>query len=411
MPKLPIMNSLRHRWKRSIPSNILKAGPVLNLREGEALIATYTSAANKMKIFSAFLREGLEDGDAVFYIYPDEESETVRAKLGEHGIDVEKYEKDGVLYMKSLTEHFMRDGIFDKERAIQFLLNRRSEADNEGYEVRELEDVGDFSFLKGQWQTYIDYWHDPRWFDPRFAESKETVGVVFKPYVMEITAVNLEGMTELRVTELLKAFGRGTRAPARFMDLLENLELFSKSIALSHDQLIGRKILLEFDPASNYEKLIDNLAKESMANVEPIFVFTSNTSPIHAHLAKQPTIKFFLTSVSASVQKSSSENEMLLPARNTSLILDALDKVLEMYVDANVCFVFDILSELLTSIGREKTFAFLHYALDMLSSEKITSLFLLNADAHGVEAVSCLRSLFGNQLNFGKNGLKVVKTS
>jgi len=152
-------------------------------------------------------------------------------------------------------------------------------------------------------------------------------------------------------------------------------------------------------------------ANESIANVEPLFVFTSSISPIHAHLAGQPAIKFFLTSISTSIPKSTSENEVILPAKNVPLILDALNKVLETYADANVCFVFNILSDLLTTIGRERTFTFLRHALDMLSSEKITSLFLLNTSAHQTEVVSRLRNLFSNQLAYDKNGLEIVKTS
>ncbi len=200
-------------------------------------------------------------------------------------------------------------------------------------------------------------------------------------------------------------------APARFIDLIENMNLFSGSIGLDHERLVGRRILLEFDPVSDYENAVDRLAKESMANVEPLFVFTSNTSPIRRYLAKQPTIKFFLTSISTSIPKSTSENEVLLPAKSMPLILDALSKVLETYTSANVCFVFDILSELLTTIGREKTFTFLRHALDMLSSKKTTSLFLLNTSAHETEVVSQLRNLFSNQLAYDKNGLIIVKTS
>jgi len=415
MPKLPIIDSLRQRWKRSIPSDVLKAGSVLNLREGEAIVVAYTSAADKMKIFSAFIREGLENGDLVDYTYPDEESGTVRAKLKEYGIDVEKYEKDDTLRMASLTEYFLSNGKFDSEKAVIDGLNRWAEAKRRGYKhSRDIEDVGDFSFVNGQWQKWItDYWLDPRWEDPNvseWVESEETVGVVYVPFLIEVTAINVERMTEPQVTELLKAMGRGTLVPARFIDLIENMGLFSRSIDLDHEQLVGHKILLEFDPVSDYEKVVDSLTKESMANVEPIFVFTSSTSPIHAHLAEQPAIKFFLTSLSTSIPKSSSENEVLLPAKNTPLILDTLSKVLETYADANVCFVFDILSDLLTSIGREKTFIFLRHALDMLSSKKITSLFLLNTSAHQTEVVSRLRNHFSNQLTYDKNGLEIIKT-
>ncbi len=416
MPRLPIINSLRQKWKRSIPSDVLEAGPVLNVKEGESIILTYTSKADKMKVFSAFIREGLENGDSVNYFYPDEEKETVRPKLKEHGVNVEKYEKDGALLMISLTEDFMPNGKLDFEKAVTAGLNRWAEAKRKGYNhVRDIEDVGDFSFVNGQWQKYVkEYWHDPRWDDPNISawvKSDKAVGVVYDPFLMEITAINVEHMTETEVNEILKAFGEEFMAPARCIDLLEDSGLFSRSIGLTHDRLTGRRILLEFDPVSNYEKIVDRLARESAANVEPLFVFTSSTSPIHTYLAKQSTIKLFLTSISTSTPKSASENEMLLPAKNAPLVLDAISKVLETYANANVCFVFDILSELLTTIGREKTFTFLRHALDMLSSEKITSLFLLNTSAHQTEVVSLLRNLFSNQLTYDKNGLEIIKTS
>ena len=414
MPKLSIINSLRRRWKYSIPSNILETGYLLNVKEGEATIVTYTSAADKMKVFSAYIRQGLENGDSVSYTYPDEESETVRAKLREHGINVEKYERESILILKNLTEYFMSNGKLDFEKSILSGLNYWDWAKKKRYKhARSIEDVGDFSFVNGQWQKWIrDYWLDPRWNDPnvsKWVESKAPVGVVYDPFIMEITAINVEHMTELQINELLKAFGRGSSVSARFIDLLEDMNLFSKSIDLVHKQLVGRKFLLEFAPVSDYEKVVDCLAKESMANVEPFFVFTSSINPLHAHLAEQPAVKFFLTSVSTSIPTSVGGNKVFLPAKNPPLILDAVSKILETYADTNVCFVFDILSDLLTSIGQEKTFIFLSHALDLLSSEKITSLFLLNATAHEPQVVSQLRTLFGNQLTYDKNGLKSVK--
>jgi len=416
MPKSSFIDSLLRRGKRSIPSDILKADPVLNIREGESKIVTYTSAADKMKIFSAFIRDGLESGDAVWHTCPDEESETIRVKLKEHGVDVEKYEKAGALVLRSLTEEFMSNGRLDYEKAVADGLIWWAEAKKKGFNhVRDIEDLGDFSFVNGQWQNYVaDYWHDPRWNDPAISEwagSGETAEIVYDPFVMEITAINVEHMTETEVTELLKIFGEGIIASARFIDLLEYVDSFSKSIGLDHKRLVDRKILLEFDPTSNYEKVVDSLVKESMANVEPIYVFTSSTSPIYTYFAKQPSINFFLTSLSTSTPKSTSENKVLLPAKSMPLILDAISKVLETHAGANVYFVFDIISELLTTVGRERTFNFLRHALDMLSSKNITTLFLLNPSAHEPKTVSHLRNLFSNQLTYDKKGLEVVKTS
>jgi len=417
MPKLSVTSFLRPRWTRSVPSEPLKLGSVLNIREGEQIIVTYTSAANKMKVFANFIREGLEGGDAIWYSYPDEESQTVRAKLKEYGVNVEKYEKDDTLHLTSLTEYFLPDGKLDYKKAVANGLNWWAEAKRRGYKhIREIEDFGDFSFANGQWQKYItDYWLDPRWEDPNVSEwvldTKGQLGIVYTPLIMAITAINVEHMTEKEVAELLEALSQSVIETKKFfIDLLESMSSFSRSMNLNHEQLIGLKILLEFDPTSDFEKVVSDLAKENMANVESTFVFTSKTSPIHAYLAEQRAVKFFLTSISASIPEAISENEVLLPTKSMSLVLEAIDKVLETYHKTNVCFVFDILSELFTSIGQEKTFIFLRNALDMLSSEKITCLFLLNTSSHEPEVVSRTRQLFPNLLAYDKNGLKIVKT-
>jgi len=417
MSKLSIINFFQKKQKNFISPNLLKVSPALNLKEGEQAVLVYTSATDKMKVFSAFIWEGLENGGAVWYTYPDEESETVRAKLRKYGIDVEKYEKDDTLHMLSQTESFKPNGKLDYEKAVSDGLNWWTWAKRKGYKsIRDIEDVGDFSFVDGQWQNYItNYWFDPRWEDPNVSEwvvSKGAVGAVYVPLLTAITAVNVEHMTETQLNELLKTFGKGTMTPRKFfIDLLENIDLFSESIGLDHEQLIGRKILLEFNPASEYEKVVDDLAKENSANFEPTFVFTSIKSPIHMRLAKQPAIKFFLTSISTSTPKSTSENEVLLPAKNLPLILDTLSKVLETYAHTNACFVFDTFSELLKATEQEKTFTFLRSALEILSAEKITALFLLNTNAHEPKMVSRTRVLFPNQLTYDEDELKIAKIS
>lgn len=415
MPKLPITGFLRQRKKRPISSSLLKAARLLNIGEGEQIVVTYTSATDKMKVLSAFIREGLENGDLVDYTYPDEESETVRAELEKHGINVKKYEREGILILRSLTEQFMLNGVLDFQKAVNNGLNWWAEAKRKGYHhLRDIEDVGDFSFSNGQWQKYVTgYWLDPRWSDPNVSEwvkSKEPGKVVYDPFIIDLIAINVERMIKTQVTELLKAFSGGKVLQKKFyIDLLENMDCFSRSIGLNHERLLGRKILMEFDPFSDYEKVVEDFVKESMANVEPIFVFTSRNSAVHKCLVKRSAVKFFLTSISASTPKAVSENEVLLPATNAPLILDAIDKVLETYVKSNVCFVFDIISELLTLIEPKKTFSFLHSALDMLFSEKVTGLFLLNTTAHEPEAISRTREFFRNLLTHDKDGLKVVK--
>ncbi len=400
-----IKNFLRQRQKRFTASFQKDAKSFLNIKNGEVAIITYTPAADKMKVFSAFIREGIERGDWIFYLYPDEEREIVRAKLKEYGIDVEKYEKNGILFMKSLTKFFMPDGSFDKEKAMQFFLKRRAEAKRKSCKVREIEDLGDFSFLKGQWQIYMNYWDDPKW------EVPSGVGVLYEPFIMELTAINVGSMSEEQGTEILKTFGGGKYPPTRFIDVFEYADAFSKRIDMPHQKLLGRKFLLEFDPTSNYEMIVVDFAKEAMANLEPTFVFTSSTSAIYASLAEQHSIKFFLMLASASTQESISENEISLPANNTALMLDSFNKVLEVHTEENVVLIFDNLSRLIELVGFDQAYKFLLYMADMLSSERTTALFLLNKNAHEPQVVSRIRGLFHNLLTYEKDELKIVKSS
>jgi KaiC/GvpD/RAD55 family RecA-like ATPase len=401
-----IKNILRQGWKRSTASFRKHTESVLNIGDGEVAVVTYTPAADKMKVFSTFIREGIERGDWIFYLYPDEEREIVRAKLKEYGVDVEKNEKDGTLYLKSLTEYFMPDGSFDMEGAIQFLLNRREEAKRKGYNVREIEDVGDFSFLNGQWQQYtVDYWDNPKWRVP------SGVGVLYEPFIMELTAINVGSMSETQTTEILKTFGGGKFPSTRFIDLFEYGDAFSRRIDIPHPKLLGRKFLLEFDPASDYETVVRDFAREAMASLEPTFVFTSSTSAIYTSLAEQHPIKFFLMLTTVSTPESISENEIVLPAKNTALILDSLNKILETYTDENVFLVFDNISGLIELVGFDKTYKFLLYVVDILPQIKATAIFLLNKSAHEPQVVSRIRGLFHNLLTHEKDGLKIVKTS
>jgi hypothetical protein len=415
-PNFSVIDSQKLRWNRSLPSSLFEAGPVLDVRERDSIIATYTSAANKMKVFSAFIREGLENGDAVFYIYPDEESETVRTKLEEYGVDVEEYEKNDALFLESLGEFFTLNGKLDFEKAVIHGLNFWSEAKRRKYKhARALGDLGDFSFVNGQWQKYVtDYWLDPRWTNPKVSEwieFKEAAGAVYKPFIMEITAINVSDMTEKQTNEILKSLREIGPLQTRFIDLLEQVKVFAKSIGLDHEQLVGRKILLEFDPTSEYEIIVVDFVKESMANVESVYVFTYATNTLYKRLAKLQAIKLFSMSTSTSTLQSISENEVLIPANNTDFILNSIDEVVKTHSKTNVSIVFDGLSDLLSSLDPERTFTFLRHVLQTLSSGKTTSLFLLNTSAHDPKIVSRLRSMFYDQLLYRKAGLQTVKLS
>jgi len=188
------------------------------------------------------------------------------------------------------------------------------------------------------------------------------------------------------------------------------VHVFSKTLRLNHKEIVGRKILLEFDPASHYEKVIQDFVAEALANVEQIVVFTRKSSSIYSSLREEKAVKFFCSTQQFSIPKEFSENEVLLPSGDTSLMLSVLDKTLKAYPQVAINVVFD-LSDLVLSIGFDKTYLFLKYAVEILASPRNTGLFLLNQTAHDPKVASSLRSLFSDQIFFGKEGIQTVKLS
>jgi len=183
---------------------------------------------------------------------------------------------------------------------------------------------------------------------------------------------------------------------------------FSKAIGLTHQQVKGQRILLEFDPRSDYQKAVKSFIDEAAANTEPVVIFTYTQSTIHSFFKNRKDLMFFLMTPQVSAPTKKSETEFLLP-ENASILLDTLNKTLKKKSDITLNVVFDNLSNLILSIGFNKTYNFLRYALDMLVSTNATALFLINPTAHESKTVSRFRNLFGWQLSYEKVGLQVVK--
>ena len=162
---------------------------------------------------------------------------------------------------------------------------------------------------------------------------------------------------------------------------------------------------------SNYEESIRDFVMEASANTETVIVFTSKGSVIYIILSERENVKFLLLTQLASTPKTDkSTGEILLPANNTSLILDALNKTVKNHPNGNLNFVFDSLTSLILQVGFEKTYNFVRYALEMLNSINATAIFLFNPSAHDQKIVSSFRSLFSSQVTFERGELEIVKS-
>jgi len=381
-----------HFRQTTILESLFKiADPSLRLREGEHLVVFYTDKVDKWKLFAAYIRQGLCEGDRVIYAYSNADSEIVNSKLKEHGIDVEKHEKNGSLILMSVSHVYMRNGVIDTGQLINFWNDLKADARKDRFKhERDLFDMGDLSFLGSQKEKYFEY-------------LREANSRLMDPFMIELRAVNIENLSP----QLIREF---KFLSTKSMDLLEYSDKFSKRIGINHKHVMGRNLLLEFDPAANYEEAIRDFVLEASANAETVIVFTGKGSVVHTILSGQENVKLLLLTQLASTPKTGRyADEILIPANNTSLLLDALNKAIKSYPDGNFNLVFDNLTSLILQVGFEKACNFVRYALEMLSSINATAIFLFNPSAHDEKIASSLRSFFSNQVIFEKGGLEIIK--
>ncbi len=182
---------------------------------------------------------------------------------------------------------------------------------------------------------------------------------------------------------------------------------FSELFGMTHQQMIGKKMLLEIDPTSNYHKALLNFASEAKKSSEPLFIFTSTNSALHSALPRAEDVKFFLLTSNVSSLQQINEKVTLLPAHDLSILLNASVEALKEQKEKTINILFDNISSIIIRCGFEKTYSFMHFLLEAVSSPRATALFVFNPAAHDPEISSSIRGLFHIQLAYTKNGPKV----
>jgi hypothetical protein len=203
---------------------------------------------------------------------------------------------------------------------------------------------------------------------------------------------------------------REANPKARIRDLALQQDSFSKFLNAKHQALSKSRILLEYDPTSNYEDVVQKFAREFQANVEPIAIFTSMGSPTFRQFRGQHNLRMFTFSTKTSTPSKISEEHVLLPERDTSLLLDAVDKLLQANHGRLVGMVFDVFTDLILFQGFEKGYGVLSSVVEMSESESASTLVLINSTALDERSLNGIRGLFRSQARYDMNGFRLVRT-
>jgi hypothetical protein len=187
----------------------------------------------------------------------------------------------------------------------------------------------------------------------------------------------------------------------------KKIHSFSGSFGMTHQQMIGQKILLEIDPTGDYQKALDDFIFEAKNNGEKLFIFTSANSTLHSKFSGAENIEFFLLASKASSTQQTSKKETLLPASDLSVLLNTFIGIQGVKMKKTVNILFDNLSDTILLCGFEKTYKFIRWLLETTSSPKATTLFVFNPTAHDPATSSSIRGLFHMRLAYAKSGPKV----
>lgn len=357
----------------------------------DQMILIHNPEDDKFGPIAKYVIDGINQRERIIYFY-NGDVVPVDEGLSKHGIDVTKLMLQGSLRVLPLSSAYSSKSKLD-ETPIAVIRQLASEAKTLGKEgLRVILDYDDF--LVRPIQKFVEHLSDPGWISP---DHRLQV-------LMAFDAATFRG-EEASLAELEKKI--------RTLDMAEAKDTLASTIGLSHDEITGRKLLFEFDPQWDYEKVFKSILAETASNFERTVVFTRKDSPIYSMVQKQPAAKIFVLTSRVSYPKVESENLFLLPTYDTSLFLDALNKTLEAYSGSSFTIIFDNLSHFIFTLGPERTYSLVRQALELMVSDKITAIFAMNSKAHDRKVLSTFENMFDIEIigEMGKTLPEVKKES
>lgn len=352
-------------------------GPNPVVMRGDQIVLIYGNDQAKITPVARFVNEGVNQQNRVLYFHSNDEA-SARDELSRNGVDVKHNLTKGSLRLPSIESLYQGENLFDEEAAIGQVQELTSETKALGKNaLRIVIDYGDI--MKRPHQKFINHIADKKWSTP---DHFVQVMMTFSNRAFE---------NEQTTLDLLKS-----KVPV--IDLTESSDVFSRTVGLSHDEIAGQKILLEYDPLSGYEKILRSMATEAASNFEKVVLFTRMDSPIHSAMEDEPGLKMFVLTSRVSYPKVESENVVLIPAFDSSLILDSMNKTIEAYSSTPFTIIFDNISHQIFTLGAERAHSFVRQGLELMVSNRITGVFLLNYPAHDPKTVSMFENLFDLEL-------------
>jgi hypothetical protein len=340
----------------------------------DQMLLIHGPGAEKFGPIAKYIQDGVNQRERVIYFYNGDVA-NVTENLSRRGVDVTKLMLKGAL--RPLGSVYPSRAVMD-DTPLQVIQELEAEAKTLGNEgLRVILDYDEFAIRPIQ--KFAQHLTDSRWtsLDHHLHVLMAFNSIVFRGE--ESSLAKLERMV-------------------RTLDLSETYDTFSNTVGLTHEEVSGKKLLLEYDPQGDSELVFKSLFAETASNFERTVVFTRKDSVIYRLVESQPAAKIFVMTSRVSYPKMENENLFLLPTYDTSLLLDALNKTIEAYAGLSFTIVFDNISHLVFTLGPERTYSLVRQALELMISDRITAIFSVNSKAHDQKTMSTFENMFDMEL-------------
>ncbi len=342
-------------------------------RREDIRILLYRKDDEKFNPIVKYVTEALNQGNMVAYFYRGEPA-SIWDALSRHGFDQRNFPATSNLQLLPFSTLYRGETSGNGEAALEIIGKLADEAMTLGRtSLRIVVDYGSYSYKP--FDAFINHVSDPRW-----TNVGHYVGVL-----MTFSSTVFEGQGA--ALSLLKS----KIDTEEISDLVDS---FSRSIGFSHAEIAGKKILLEYEPASGYERILKSLLIESSSNFERAALFSRRDSPLYPVFTEQTGAKIFVLTSRVSYPRLEEGNRVLLPAYESALLLDALNKTIQAYAGASVIIIFDSISHNIFTLGQDKALSLVRQSLEMMISNKVTVVFLMNVAAHDQKTISTFESIF-----------------
>jgi len=178
-----------------------------------------------------------------------------------------------------------------------------------------------------------------------------------------------------------------------------------------HDALLANKcVLLEVDPSLDYEAILRELVQDETKRSR-VSAFTWKGSPLYPVLPRGERVYVYVMSTHES-RAPSRPRELIVPSHDEAALLGFIDESGTRDASGEKDLViFDSVSELLVSLGNERSQRFLKRATQSLDAKGRRALFIVKKGYHDERSQRMVRGLFSEGLVYDSSGLKLDKAA